>query len=171
MIHPDQVLLVPRAVEWSRESAFRDADAPVAARVEPGGEAKSGASSWSSSSSLMSACSASPTPQEHVLSVISAARPKIADYPFTTLEPHLGVVGLSTTDRSLSRTSRHHRGAHAGRGSGCASAHVERTRAVAVLVPVDSPDRRRRMIYCARNGVYSKELASKPHVVVLTKAI
>ena len=108
-----------------------------------------------------------------LLSVISAARPKIADYPFTTLEPHLGVVGLSD-NRSfvVADIPGIIEGAHEGKGLGLRFLqHVERTRAVAVLVPVDSPDPQATYDLLRREAAaYSKELASKPHVVVMTKA-
>jgi len=108
-----------------------------------------------------------------LLSVISAARPKIADYPFTTLEPHLGVVGLSD-HRSfvVADIPGIIEGAHEGKGLGLRFLqHVERTRILAVLVPVDSPDPQATYELLRREATaYSKELASKPHVVVLTKA-
>jgi GTP-binding protein len=107
-----------------------------------------------------------------LLSVISAARPKIADYPFTTLEPHLGVVGLSD-NRSfvVADIPGIIEGAHEGKGLGLRFLqHVERTRAVAVLVPIDSPDPQATYDLLRREAAsYSKELASKPHVVVVTK--
>ncbi len=108
-----------------------------------------------------------------LLSVISAARPKIADYPFTTLEPHLGVVGLSD-GRSfvVADIPGIIEGAHAGKGLGLRFLqHVERTRLVALLVPVDSPDPQGTYELLRREAAaYSPELAAKPHVVVLTKA-
>src|SRR6266576_1354716 len=108
-----------------------------------------------------------------LLSVISAARPKIADYPFTTLEPHLGVVGLSD-HRSfvVADIPGIIEGAHEGKGLGLRFLqHVERTRAVAVLIPVDSPDPQSTYDLLRKEAsAYSKELAAKPHVVVLTKA-
>ncbi len=107
-----------------------------------------------------------------LLSVISAARPKIADYPFTTLEPHLGVIGLSG-HRSfvVADIPGIIDGAHAGKGLGLRFLqHVERTRLVAVLVPVDSPDPQASYELLLREAaLYSSELAAKPHVVVLTK--
>jgi len=108
-----------------------------------------------------------------LLSVISAARPKIADYPFTTLEPHLGVVGLSD-NRSLvvADIPGIIEGAHEGKGLGLRFLqHVERTRAVAVLVRVESPDPQATYdLLRGEAAAYSKELAAKPHVVVLTKS-
>ena len=108
-----------------------------------------------------------------LLSVISAARPKIADYPFTTLEPHLGVVGLSD-DRSLvvADIPGIIAGAHEGKGLGLRFLqHVERTRVLAVLVPVDSPDPQATYDLLRKEAAaYSTALARKPHVVVLTKA-
>jgi GTP-binding protein len=107
-----------------------------------------------------------------LLSVISAARPKIADYPFTTLEPNLGVVGLSGS-RSfvVADIPGIIEGAHAGKGLGLRFLrHVERTRVLAYLVPLDQDDadavyrRLRREV-----ALYSEELAAKPHLVVLTK--
>ena len=107
-----------------------------------------------------------------LLSVISAARPKIADYPFTTLEPHLGVVGLSD-GRSfvVADIPGIMEGAHAGKGLGLRFLqHVERTRLMAVLVPVTSPDPQATYELLLREaGLYSPDLAAKPHVVVLTK--
>jgi len=107
-----------------------------------------------------------------LLSVISAARPKIADYPFTTLEPHLGVVALSD-ERTfvVADIPGIIEGAHAGKGLGLKFLqHVERTRLIAVLVPVDSPDPQATYELLRREaGAHSPELAEKPHVVVLTK--
>jgi GTP-binding protein len=107
-----------------------------------------------------------------LLSIISAARPKIADYPFTTLEPNLGVVGLSG-HRSfvVADIPGIIEGAHQGKGLGIRFLqHVERTRLLAFLVPLDSPNPRdtyERLREEVRQ--YSSDLAEKNHVVVLTK--
>ena len=108
-----------------------------------------------------------------LLSVVSAARPKIADYPFKTLEPHLGVVGMSD-HRSfvVADIPGIIEGAHEGKGLGLRFLqHVERTRILAVLVPINSPDPQATYDLLRKEAAaYSKELAAKPHVVVLTKA-
>ena len=107
-----------------------------------------------------------------LLSVLSAARPKIADYPFTTLEPNLGVVGLSG-HRSfvMADIPGIIEGAHQGKGLGLRFLqHVERTRVLAYLVPLDSPDPD--AVYRGLRheiAAYSETLAEKPHVVLLTK--
>jgi GTP-binding protein len=107
-----------------------------------------------------------------LLSVISAARPKIADYPFTTLEPNLGVVGLSGHRTIVvADIPGIIEGAHEGKGLGLRFLqHVERTRVLAYLVPLDSPDPQT-VYQRLRNEVrrYSDALAAKPHVVLLTK--
>jgi GTP-binding protein len=107
-----------------------------------------------------------------LLSVISAARPKIADYPFTTLEPNLGVAALPG-NRSFVAADIPGiiAGAHEGRGLGLRFLqHVERTRVLAVLVPVDAPEPQATYALLRREAAaFSSELASKPHLVVLTK--
>jgi GTPase len=107
-----------------------------------------------------------------LLSVISAARPKIADYPFTTLEPNLGVVALSGHRTFIvADIPGIIEGAHEGKGLGFRFLqHVERTRVIALLVPLDSEDPQ--AVYDRlRNEVrlYSPALAEKEHVVILTK--
>src|SRR5690242_1696973 len=107
-----------------------------------------------------------------LLSVISAARPKVADYPFTTLEPHLGVVALSDHRTFVvADIPGIIEGAHLGKGLGLKFLqHVERTRLVAVLVPVDSPDPQGTYDLLLREAAsHSPDLAAKPHIVVLTK--
>ena len=107
-----------------------------------------------------------------LLSVVSAARPRIADYPFTTLEPHLGVVGLSDSRTFvMADIPGIIEGAHAGKGLGLRFLqHVERTRLVAMLVPADSPDPQATYELLRREAtLYGAELAAKPHVVVVTK--
>jgi GTP-binding protein len=107
-----------------------------------------------------------------LLSVVSAARPKIADYPFTTLEPNLGVVGLSGA-RSfvMADIPGIIEGAHGGRGLGLKFLqHVERTRVLAFLIPLDTDDPQAAYDGLRREvQLYSEPLAGKPHVVVLTK--
>lgn len=107
-----------------------------------------------------------------LLSVVSAARPKIADYPFTTLEPHLGVVGLSGSRSFVAADIPGIiEGAHQGKGLGLRFLrHVERTRALAFLVPLDAAEPQ--LVYHRlRDEVrrYSEALAAKPHVIVFTK--
>jgi GTP-binding protein len=107
-----------------------------------------------------------------LLSVISAARPRIADYPFTTLEPNLGVVGLSG-HRSyvVADIPGIIEGAHEGKGLGLRFLqHVERTRVLAFLIPLDSADPQATYDRLRREvAAYSTVLADKNHVVVLTK--
>jgi len=108
-----------------------------------------------------------------LLAAISAARPKIADYPFTTLEPNLGVVGLSGS-RSfvVADIPGIIEGAHQGKGLGHKFLqHIERTRVLAYLIPLDSEDVQavyRRLRRELRE--YSALLHDKPHLIVLTKS-
>lgn len=107
-----------------------------------------------------------------LLSVISAARPKIADYPFTTLEPNLGVVGLSES-RSLvvADIPGIIEGAHEGKGLGLRFLqHVERTRVLAFLIPLDAPDPQATYDQLRHEiKSYSAALFAKPHLVLLSK--
>src|SRR4026208_1055706 len=104
--------------------------------------------------------------KRNFVSVISAAPPKIADYPFTTLEPNLGVVGLSG-HRSyvVADIPGIIEGAHEGKGLGFRFLqHVERTRVLAFLVPLDSEDPQGTYDRLRTEGrLYSRALAAKPH--------
>ncbi|MCA0376385.1 MAG: GTPase ObgE [Gemmatimonadetes bacterium] len=107
-----------------------------------------------------------------LLSVISAARPKIADYPFTTLSPNLGVVPLSD-HRSfvVADLPGIIEGAHEGRGLGFQFLrHSERTRLLAFLIPIDVDDWQQELDQLRHEvASYSAELAAKPWCVVFTK--
>jgi GTPase len=107
-----------------------------------------------------------------LLAAVSAARPRVADYPFTTLSPNLGVVELPDF-RSfvVADVPGIIEGAHEGKGLGHQFLrHIERTRTLALLVPVDDPDPgaayRRLREELAR---YSDDLARRPHCLLLTK--
>lgn len=107
-----------------------------------------------------------------LLSAVSSARPKVGDYPFTTLTPNLGVVGLPG-HRSfvLADIPGIIEGAHEGKGLGHQFLrHVERTRTLALLVPVDAEDPQEAYESLRSElEAYSPELARTPHCVVLTK--
>ena len=107
-----------------------------------------------------------------LLSVISAARPKIADYPFTTLAPNLGVVQMSGGRTFVvADIPGIIEGAHEGKGLGLQFLrHIERTRLLAFLVPVDSMDWQAELDGLrAEIEAYSTELAQKPYCVVFSK--
>jgi GTP-binding protein len=107
-----------------------------------------------------------------LLSVISAARPKIADYPFTTLAPNLGVVQMSGGRTFVvADIPGIIEGAHEGKGLGLQFLrHIERTRMLAFLVPVDSMDWQAELDGLrAEIEAYSTELAQKPYCVVFSK--
>jgi len=107
-----------------------------------------------------------------LLSAVTAARPKVADYPFTTLAPNLGVVRLSGY-RSfvMADVPGLIEGAHEGKGLGHQFLrHIERTRTLALLIPVDASDPQAE--YEALRGelaAYAAPLSRTPHCVVLTK--
>jgi GTP-binding protein len=107
-----------------------------------------------------------------LLSVISKARPKIADYPFTTLSPNLGVVPLSDHRTFVvADIPGIIEGAHEGKGLGLQFLrHIERTRLLAFLVPIDVEDWQAEYdALRAEIAAYSPALAAKPHCLVFTK--
>lgn len=107
-----------------------------------------------------------------LLSVVSAARPKIAAYPFTTLSPNLGVVPMSD-HRSfvIADIPGIIEGASAGKGLGLQFLrHIERTRILAFIIPMDAMDWQLEYDQLrAEITTYSTELAALPHVVVFSK--
>jgi len=109
------------------------------------------------------------------ISTVSAARPKIADYPFTTLEPHLGVVDLGDFRTFvIADIPGLIEGAHTGAGLGDRFLrHIERTKLLLHLVDVSSVSGRDAVSdYETVNrelASYNEELAARPQFVVATK--
>jgi GTP-binding protein len=106
------------------------------------------------------------------LSVVSNARPEIADYAFTTLTPNLGVADIDSHSLLIADIPGLIEGASAGKGLGDAFLrHVERTAVLLHLVDIYSDD-----IAAAYRTIrlelasYSPELLARPEVVALTKA-
>lgn len=110
-----------------------------------------------------------------LISTISAAKPKIADYPFTTLEPHLGVVDLGDFRTFVvADIPGLIEGAHKGAGLGDRFLrHIERTKLLLHLVDVSSSSERDPVKdYEAVNrelAAYDARLAAAPQIVVATK--
>jgi GTP-binding protein len=107
------------------------------------------------------------------LSAVSAATPKVADYPFTTLTPNLGVVQLSGGRTFVvADIPGIIEGAHEGKGLGHQFLrHIERTRTLALLIPGDDLDPQETYDRLrAELRSYSEELAEKPFCVVFTKS-
>jgi GTP-binding protein len=110
-----------------------------------------------------------------LISRLSAARPRIADYPFTTLEPHLGVVGLDM-DRSfvMADIPGLIEGAHRGRGLGIRFLrHIERTRLLLHMIDVaETTDRdpvEDYRVILSELESFSSELARKPMLLVASR--
>ncbi len=109
------------------------------------------------------------------ISTISSAKPKIADYPFTTLEPHLGVVDLGDYQTFVvADIPGLIEGAHLGAGLGDRFLrHVERTSLLLHLVDVSSLSGRDPVVdYQTVNrelAAYNPKLAARPQIVVATK--
>ncbi|MEM9779858.1 MAG: GTPase ObgE [Pseudomonadota bacterium] len=105
------------------------------------------------------------------LSVTSNARPKIADYPFTTLHPNLGVVGVDGTEFVVADIPGLIAGAHEGKGIGDRFlGHVERCSALLHLVDGTSEEiAQDYRTIIAELEAYGGALADKPRVTVLNK--
>jgi GTPase len=111
-----------------------------------------------------------------LISSVSAAKPKIADYPFTTLEPHLGVVRLDdATEFVVADVPGLIEGASDGRGLGHRFLrHIERARVLCLLVDVAALDgttpAHQERVLVAELGRYRPDLLTRPRLVVGTKA-
>jgi len=111
-----------------------------------------------------------------LISVISAARPKIANYPFTTLEPNLGVVRVDAeTEFVVADIPGLIEGASEGKGLGHQFLrHVERARVLCLLIdlaPMDgTPPEEQESVLLRELGDYKPELLERPRLVVGTKA-
>lgn len=108
-----------------------------------------------------------------LISTISAARPKIADYPFTTLEPNLGIVQYKEYHSfTLADIPGIIEGAHEGKGLGLKFLrHIERTKVLVYLIDITSENFENdyKVLHNELKS-YSKKLAEKPALLVLSKS-
>ncbi|PKL83820.1 MAG: GTPase ObgE, partial [Ignavibacteriae bacterium HGW-Ignavibacteriae-3] len=108
-----------------------------------------------------------------LISVISDAKPKIADYPFTTLEPNLGIVRYkdfrSITVADIPGIIE---GAHIGKGLGLKFLrHIERTKILLIMIDITSEDYAGDYkTLLAELNQYSKVLSKKKKILCFTKA-
>ncbi|MCX6302509.1 MAG: GTPase ObgE [Bacteroidia bacterium] len=108
-----------------------------------------------------------------LLSVVSAAKPKIADYPFTTLTPNLGIVsyreGKSFVMADIPGIIE---GAHEGKGLGIRFLrHIERNSILLFMVPADSKNIREEYEVLVRElRMYNPELLDKKRVLAISKS-
>src|SRR5947209_577308 len=110
-----------------------------------------------------------------LISAVSAAKPRIADYPFTTLEPHLGVVRFRDHEFVLADIPGLIEGAAEGRGLGHQFLrHVERARVLVLLLDLADVEGRtpdeQEAVLLDELGRYEPELLERPRLVVGSKA-
>ncbi len=111
-----------------------------------------------------------------LISRISAAKPKIADYPFTTLEPNLGVVRLDDAEFVVADIPGLIEGASDGKGLGIQFLrHVERARVLCVLLDLAAesgqPSPQEQLdVLLAELGAYQADLLDRPRVVLGSRA-
>jgi GTPase len=120
-----------------------------------------------------------------LISTVSAAKPKIADYPFTTLEPHLGVVRVGSVRRAdvdstefvMADVPGLVEGAASGKGLGHRFLrHIERARVLVVLLDLGAPGvggpapAEQLRVLLSELGSYRPELLERPRLVVGSKA-
>jgi GTP-binding protein len=108
------------------------------------------------------------------ISAISRARPKIADYPFTTKEPHLGIVNTPKGYDSFVTADIPGliEDCHLGKGLGIRFLrHIERTKILAIMVDISSEDiEADAQVLLHELAEYSQSLAAKPKVFIATKS-
>ena len=108
-----------------------------------------------------------------LLSVISAAKPEIADYPFTTIVPNLGIVKYYDYKSFIvADIPGIIEGAHLGKGIGLRFLrHIERNSVLLFMIPADAKDYRQEYkILCNELEQYNPELMHKDRVIAITKA-
>ncbi len=108
-----------------------------------------------------------------LLSVISAARPKIADYPFTTLKPNLGIVRYKEFQSYVvADIPGLIEGAHEGKGLGYRFLkHIERTHALAFLIEISDKDPQKTFnVLLNELSSFSKIIIQKPYIIIFTKS-
>ncbi len=106
-----------------------------------------------------------------LLRKLTKARPKVGDYPFTTLSPNLGVLRLGDRDIVLADIPGLIEGAHLGKGLGHEFLrHIERTKVLLVLVDATKPAPRETLRTLLRElSLHSRSLQAKPNVVGINK--
>jgi len=110
-----------------------------------------------------------------LISSVSAAKPKIADYPFTTLEPNLGLVKFDDHEFVLADIPGLIEGASKGKGLGIQFLkHIERARVLVILIDLASMDgfdpKEQEAKLLKELGEYRAELLERPRLVVGSKA-
>jgi GTP-binding protein len=108
-----------------------------------------------------------------LLSVVSAAKPKIADYPFTTLTPNLGIVNYhGNKSFVMADIPGIIEGAHEGKGLGLRFLrHIERNSVLLFMVPCDSSDIQQEYgILLNELEKYNPELLDKKRILAITKS-
>ena len=107
-----------------------------------------------------------------LLSVVSAAKPKIANYPFTTLEPNLGIVTYRGQQSFvMADIPGIIEGASEGRGLGLRFLrHIERNAVLLFMIPADADDiRKEYAVLCHELETFNPDLVEKPRVLAITK--
>ncbi len=106
-----------------------------------------------------------------LLAAVSAARPKIADYPFTTITPNLGVVGVDEDSFVLADIPGLIEGAHQGKGLGHEFLrHVERTRLLIHVLDGTSADPLRDLEHVNQElALYAAPLQDRPQILAVNK--
>ena len=106
-----------------------------------------------------------------LLSTISAAKPVIADYPFTTLTPQLGIVSYQTHTRVVAEIPGLIKGAAQGKGLGTRFLrHAERTQLLLIVIPADAPSYGElyTLLYQELQG-HNPSLVRKKQLIVISK--